>query len=106
MMQQRVVMPRGPQPIFSLHAKTVVIDGRITYIGTYNLDPRSENLNTEVGAVIHDAGVARAVRAAIETDMAPGNSWDAAHDPLDQMVPYWKNAAVRALQWLPLRPVL
>jgi putative cardiolipin synthase len=106
MMQQRVVTPRGPQPIFSLHAKTMVIDGRVVYIGTYNLDPRSENLNTEVGAVIHDAGVARAVQALIETDMAPGNSWNASTDPPDQMVSYWKNAAVRALQWLPLRPLL
>jgi putative cardiolipin synthase len=106
MMQQRVVTPRGPQPTFSLHAKTMVIDGRVVYIGTYNLDPRSENLNTEVGAVIHDAGVARAVQALIETDMAPGNSWNAATDPPDQMVSYWKNAAVRALQWLPLRPLL
>jgi putative cardiolipin synthase len=84
----------------------MVIDGSIVFVGTYNLDPRSENLNTEVGAVIHDAAVARAVQTAIEIDMAPGNSWDAARDPLDQMVPYWKNAVVRALQWLPLRPVL
>jgi putative cardiolipin synthase len=106
MMQQRVVTPRGPQPVFSLHAKTMVIDGSIVFVGTYNLDPRSENLNSEVGAVIHDAAVARAVQTAIEIDMAPGNSWDAARDPLDQMVPYWKNAAVRALQLLPLRPVL
>jgi cardiolipin synthase C len=106
MMQQRVVTPSGPQPIFSLHAKTMVIDGRVVYIGTYNLDPRSESLNTEVGAVIHDAGVARAVQALIETDMAPANSWNAATDPPDQMVSYWKNATVRALQWLPLRPLL
>jgi cardiolipin synthase C len=106
MMQQRVVTPSGPQPIFSLHAKTVVVDGRSVYIGTYNLDPRSENLNTEVGAVIHDAGLARQVQTAIEIDMAPGNSWDAGRDAADQMVPYWKNAAVRALQWLPLRPLL
>lgn len=106
MMQQRVVSPRGPQPTFSLHAKTMVVDGSVVYIGTFNLDPRSENLNTEVGAVIYDANVARAVQALVETDMAPGNSWDVAREPRDQMVPYWKDAAVRALQWLPLRPVL
>ena len=33
-------------PIFSLHAKTMVIDGKSAYIGSFNLDPRSENLNT------------------------------------------------------------
>jgi putative cardiolipin synthase len=106
MMQQRVVTPREPRPIFSLHAKTVVIDGNIVCIGTYNLDPRSENLNTEVSAVIHDPAVAQAVQTLIETDMEPGNSWHAARDPADPMVSYWKNAAVRALQWLPLRPLL
>jgi putative cardiolipin synthase len=84
----------------------MVVDGLVVYIGTFNLDPRSENLNTEVGAVIYDANVARAVQMLVETDMAPGNSWDVARESLDQMVPYWKDAAVRALQWLPLRPVL
>jgi phosphatidylserine/phosphatidylglycerophosphate/cardiolipin synthase-like enzyme len=34
-------------PIFGLHAKSMVIDGKITVIGTFNLDPRSANLNTE-----------------------------------------------------------
>ena len=44
----------GPtkRPIFALHAKSMVIDGATTYIGTYNLDPRSENLNTEVGVIV------------------------------------------------------
>jgi putative cardiolipin synthase len=32
-----------------LHAKTAVIDQAMVYIGSVNLDPRSENLNTELG---------------------------------------------------------
>jgi putative cardiolipin synthase len=32
-----------------LHAKTAVIDQSTVYIGSVNLDPRSENLNTELG---------------------------------------------------------
>jgi putative cardiolipin synthase len=32
-----------------LHAKTAVIDLAMVYIGSVNLDPRSENLNTELG---------------------------------------------------------
>jgi len=35
------------KPIFGLHAKTMVIDNKITVVGTFNLDPRSANLNTE-----------------------------------------------------------
>lgn len=105
-MQQRIPALPGPPPIFSLHAKTVVVDGRVVYIGTYNLDPRSENLNTEVGAIIHDPTVAGAVEALIEADMAPGSSWNTAHDDPDQHAGWAKRAKVRALQWLPLRPVL
>jgi len=33
-------------PVFGLHAKSMVIDKQIAVIGTFNLDPRSANLNT------------------------------------------------------------
>jgi len=32
--------------IFGLHAKTTVFDRKITFVGSFNVDPRSENLNT------------------------------------------------------------
>lgn len=105
-MQQRIPALTGRPPIFSLHAKTIVVDAKVVYIGTYNLDPRSENLNTEVGAVIHDAGVARAVAAQIEREMAPDSSWNAAIDNPDGHVSAVKLATVRLLQLLPLRPLL
>jgi cardiolipin synthase C len=104
LMQANAVTQRR-SPIFSLHAKTLVVDSEIVYVGTFNLDPRSENLNTEVGAIIHDPVVALAVEALIETDMHPDNSWDAALDP-DQHVPLSKRNKVRLLQILPLRPLL
>ena len=107
---RRELMKRaGPAPptppIFSIHAKTLVVDGQACYIGTFNLDPRSENLNTEVGVVLRDARVARAVREAIELDMAPANSWAAADDP-DRHASLGKRATVRLWQLLPLRPLL
>lgn len=37
-----------------LHAKSAVIDNRVALIGSYNLDPRSAYLNTEVGVWIDD----------------------------------------------------
>ena len=73
-LMQRSPTATGKAPIFSLHAKTLVVDSKIVYIGTFNFDPRSENLNTEVGAIIHDPALARAVEVSIETDMAPSNS--------------------------------
>jgi phosphatidylserine/phosphatidylglycerophosphate/cardiolipin synthase-like enzyme len=52
-----------------------VIDDRIAWIGSFNLDPRSVHLNTEVGLVIWDERVARAIKDDILRDMAPQNSW-------------------------------
>ena len=54
---------KGPD---CLHAKSAVIDGRLALVGSYNIDPRSENLNTEVMAVADDEGAARALTASIE----------------------------------------
>jgi len=105
------LMQRSPTatkklPIFSLHAKTIVVDSKIAYVGTFNFDPRSENLNTEVGAIIHDEVLARAVEAAIETDMAPGNSWDASRDDPDQYVSLAKRSKARLFQMMPIKPLL
>ena len=86
---------RAEAPVFAVHAKTLVVDRRVAYVGTYNLDPRSENLNTEVGVVIHDAAQAAAVADAIETDMLPGNSWNAASD--DPRRPVATGSAAAAL---------
>ena len=97
--------PPAIPPVFALHAKSMVIDGRIAYIGTFNFDPRSENLNTEVGAVIHHPGLARQLQALIEADMRPENSWSAAEEP-DRYVPVTKRGHVRLWQLLPLKPLL
>ncbi|MBU1171619.1 MAG: phospholipase D family protein [Proteobacteria bacterium] len=67
--------PHPGEPYMCLHAKTLVIDDEITFIGSYNLDPRSENLNTEVGLVVRDKGFAALVKNSIAKDMAPQNSW-------------------------------
>jgi putative cardiolipin synthase len=62
-------------PFLCIHGKSFVIDDHIAYVGSYNLDPRSANLNTEVGLLIHDAEVAEALRRDIRNDMKPENSW-------------------------------
>jgi putative cardiolipin synthase len=103
---QRLTATPRPAPVFALHAKSMVIDGSTVYIGTFNFDPRSQNLNTEVGIVVRDATLARQVEASIETDMAPGNSWDAARDDPDSHASLAKRSKVRLYQWLPLKPLL
>jgi putative cardiolipin synthase len=94
------------KPIAALHAKTMVIDHQVLYIGTFNFDPRSENLNTEAGAIIHDGQLARAVEEAIAIDMRPGNSWDAAKDDPDSHASFGKRSKVRLWQLLPIKPLL
>lgn len=63
-------------PIFGLHAKSMVIDGEIVVIGTFNLDPRSANLNTECVTIIRSAKVAAGVLEGMETEFTPDNSWE------------------------------
>jgi cardiolipin synthase C len=69
-------------PFLCIHAKSLVVDDRVAFVGSYNLDPRSENLNTEVGLLIEDEGFARALREEIEADMRPENSWVIARRPM------------------------
>jgi putative cardiolipin synthase len=97
---------RAEAPVFAVHAKSLVVDRRVAFVGTYNLDPRSENLNTEAGVVIHDAGQAAAVADAIAADMQPENSWNAASDDPDQYASSAKRLRAWLLSWLPLQPVL
>lgn len=45
----------------SLHAKTFAVDGSRVFIGSFNFDPRSASLNTEMGFVIESADLARGI---------------------------------------------
>jgi len=67
-------------PIFGLHAKSMVIDRHITVIGTFNLDPRSANLNTESITVIRSDAVAAGVLAGMEVEFLPENAWETTLD--------------------------
>ena len=58
-----------------MHAKSIVIDRRVTLIGSHNFDPRSDDLNTENGLIVWDAAFARAVEADIALDLAPQDAW-------------------------------
>lgn len=93
--------------VFALHAKSLVIDNETIYIGTFNLDPRSANLNTEVGALITNEELAQQLTASIERDIRPENSWRTTleFDP-DDAVSAGKRIRVMFNRLLPLEPVL
>ncbi|MBN1794185.1 MAG: phospholipase D family protein [Candidatus Omnitrophica bacterium] len=67
--------------ITCIHAKTYVVDGQAVWVGSFNLDPRSANLNTEAGLIIDDEGVAQAIEKNIRRDMAHQNSWTIGRRP-------------------------
>lgn len=63
------------RPFLCIHAKAFVVDDLVAYIGSYNLDPRSATLNTEVGLLVEDPVIAAALKKNIVLDMHPENSW-------------------------------
>ena len=58
----------------SLHAKTFGVDRSRVFVGSFNLDPRSSRLNTELGAVIESPTLASRLSEAFETRI-PNNAY-------------------------------
>src|SRR5690606_7787830 len=53
-----------------IHAKTICIDGLLSYIGTTNLDSRSFLINFELSAVLLDEKIAQQLSQQFEKDKA------------------------------------
>lgn len=53
----------------SLHAKTFEVDGEKIFIGSYNVDQRSRNLNTEMGLVVDSPTMAQQLAASFKQNM-------------------------------------
>ncbi len=47
---------KGPD---TLHSKSAVLDDRVALIGSFNIDPRSQRLNTETAVAINDEATAK-----------------------------------------------
>ncbi|WP_104040698.1 phospholipase D family protein [Vibrio hyugaensis] len=62
-------------PIFTLHAKSMTIDGKIAVIGTYNFDPRSANLNTESITVVSSEAITQSMDKSFAEEIKPENAW-------------------------------
>ena len=71
-------------PGFSvLHSKSIVFDDRISWIGSFNLDPRSAYFNTENVAIFESADFARKLRDMIMEDTK--TSWHVTLDDCDDV---------------------
>jgi phosphatidylserine/phosphatidylglycerophosphate/cardiolipin synthase-like enzyme len=72
----------GPE---CLHGKAAVIDGRTVVVGSYNLDPRSEHLNSETALVAEDETLAAELAGVFEAHLAHAwrideRGWPEGHD--------------------------
>jgi putative cardiolipin synthase len=58
-----------------LHAKAVVLDRRDVFIGSFNFSPRSRDLNTEMGILVHSPELGARLADYMARCMAPENAW-------------------------------
>lgn len=54
----------------TLHTKAFVVDRKSVFIGSFNFDPRSININTEMGVIIHDPKLAQLFSDGINVALA------------------------------------
>jgi putative cardiolipin synthase len=59
----------------TLHTKAMIVDARWAYVGSMNLDPRSANLNTEMGVLVDSPELAAQLREQFQQNAAPELSY-------------------------------
>ena len=64
-----------PKSKANLHTKAAVLDEKDVVIGSFNMDPRSAKLNTEIALLVRNHPLAAEVTAFIEAGMAPSNAY-------------------------------
>lgn len=107
----------------SLHAKTFAVDGQHVFVGSFNFDPRSIHLNTELGFVIDSPVLAQQITAvfdgpirsesyAVQLDASGALYWTeqvdgktVRHDA-EPGAGFWRRAGVLLLSWLPIEWLL
>lgn len=57
------------QSTASLHAKAFAVDTHQVFIGSYNIDPRSANINSELGVIIADETLATRLHTAFNDNL-------------------------------------
>ncbi len=97
-----------------MHTKGIVVDNRVSFVGSYNMDPRSKYINTETGVIIQSAALASRLKSYLLEDLQPTHCWHIArtskgsilwsgqrpdgrskvhhsdpHAPLSRRVSYW-----------------
>lgn len=104
----------------SLHAKLMAIDQKQVFIGSFNFDPRSAYLNTEIGVLLDSPNLARAVHQTMDQNLSKyayklvlnANNkinWKIKRQDgsiktylKEPKMKWWQKAGVKVISWLPL----
>jgi putative cardiolipin synthase len=70
----------------ALHAKSLVFDRQAVFIGSFNLDPRSAVLNTEIGVMIDSPEIAQQVGELMDEGVSPGSAFHVTLDETGNLV--------------------
>jgi putative cardiolipin synthase len=77
--------PPAHADFVGFHVKAVVVDRKRVFVGSMNLDPRSQDLNSEMGVVIDSESLALQLAGIMERDMQEANSWHVMLDEHDHL---------------------
>jgi cardiolipin synthase C len=70
----------------AMHNKFIVFDRRSVFIGSFNLDPRSSTLNTEIGLMIDSPEIAGQAAKIMDDGTSPGSAYRVTLDKDDRLV--------------------
>ena len=84
--ESRAIHSASSEAHLGLHAKTIVIDAKTSFVGSFNIDPRSAKWNSETGVVIESEAFAEHLLKRLERDFDPANSWRVSIDENGRMV--------------------
>lgn len=103
----------------SLHAKLMALDDKQVFIGSFNFDPRSANLNTEIGIILDSEPLAKAIHNTMDTNLSR-YAYKLVLDAQDninwrQKIPegikirtkepkmkWWQKVGIKVISWLPI----
>ncbi|MHA3099130.1 phospholipase D-like domain-containing protein [Acinetobacter brisouii] len=107
----------------SLHAKLMELDQQQVFIGSFNLDPRSAKLNTEIGVVLDSPSLAKAIHDTMDQNLGlysytlsltPQQQihWERNTQYFRKVYPHepdmkwWQKIGLKLISWLPIEGMM
>jgi putative cardiolipin synthase len=75
----------GGESKAALHTKSLEFDGEAIFVGSFNLDPRSASINTEIGIYVESAELAAELKSFLDQGVDPENAYRVVLDSEGQL---------------------